>query len=39
MQQLTDWLEQTEYDKIDDYRAECKDNEGIVKTFFENKTK
>ena len=39
MQQLTDWLEQAEYDKLEAYKTECTDNEGIVETFFENITK
>ena len=39
MQQLTDWLEQAEYDKLEAYKTKCTNNEGIVETFFENITK
>jgi hypothetical protein len=39
MQQLTDWLAQAQYNKLEDHQKECEDNEKIVDTFFENITK
>jgi hypothetical protein len=39
MQQLTDWLAQAQYNKLEDYQTEIAENEQVVDTFFENITK